>query len=81
MLDGLWERLGIRKTLEQLLLARNYSTPVERMVFAMTANRALTPSSKLYMEPWVQEAAFIPGLHEVDLHYLYRDMDFLLEDS
>jgi hypothetical protein len=25
LLDGLWERLGIRKTLEKLLLERNYS--------------------------------------------------------
>jgi hypothetical protein len=54
LLDGLWERLGIRKALEKLLLERNYSTPVERMIFAMTANRALNPSSKLYMEHWVQ---------------------------
>jgi transposase len=81
LLDGLWERLGIRKTLEKLLLERNYSTPVERMIFAMTANRALNPSSKLYMEHWVQEEAFIPGLPEVDVHYLYRAMDFLLEAS
>ena len=81
LLDGLWERLGIRKALEKLLLERNYSTPVERMIFAMTANRALNPSSKLYMEHWVQEEAFIPGLPEIDVHYLYRAMDFLLEAS
>ncbi len=81
LLDGLWERLGIRIALEKLLLERNYSTPVERMIFAMTANRALNPSSKLYMEHWVQEEAFIPGLPEVDVHYLYRAMDFLLEAS
>lgn len=33
------------------------------------------------MEHWVQEEAFIPGLPEVDVHYLYRAMDFLLEAS
>ncbi len=71
LLDALWERLGIRKTLEKLLLERNYVTPVERMIFAKTANRALNPSSKLYMEHWAQEEAFIPGLPEVDVHYLY----------
>lgn len=53
--------------------------PVERMLFAMVANRALNPSSKLYMEHWVEQEAFIPNLPEVDVHYLYRTMDFLLE--
>ena len=79
LLDGLWDRLGIRKTLEKLLAKRNYSMPVERMLFAMVANRALNPSSKLYMEHWVKEEAFIPELPEVDVHNLYRTMDFLLE--
>ena len=79
LLDGMWDRLGIRKTLEKLLAKRNYSMPVERMLFAMVANRALNPSSKLYMEHWVKEEAFIPELPEVDAHNLYRAMDFLLE--
>ena len=79
LLDGMWDRLGIRKTLEKLLAKRNYSMPVERMLFAMVANRALNPSSKLYMEHWVKEEAFIPELREVDAHNLYRAMDFLLE--
>ena len=68
-------------TLEKLLLERNYSTPEERMNFAMTANRALNPSRKLSMAHWVQEEAFIPGLPEDDVHYLYRAMDYLLEAS
>ena len=79
LLNGMWDRLGIRQTLEKLLSKRNYSMPVERMLFALVANRALNPSSKLYMEHWVKEEAFIPGLPEVDAHNLYRAMDFLLE--
>ncbi len=79
LLDGMWRQLGIREVLEKLLKERNFTMPVERMLFAMVANRALNPSSKLYMEHWVKEEAFIPGLSEVDVHYLYRTMDFLLE--
>ena len=79
LLGGMWERLGIRQTLERLLAERDYSMPVERMLFAMVANRALNPSSKLYVEHWVEEEAFIPELARVDVHYLYRTMDFLLE--
>lgn len=79
LLDGMWKRLGIREVIEELLTERSFTMPVERMLFAMVANRALNPSSKLYMEHWVKEEAFIPGLPEVDVHYLYRTMDFLLE--
>lgn len=79
LLNEMWARLGIRKTLEGLLAERNYSMPVERMLFSMVANRALNPSSKLYLEHWVEEEAFIPELPKADVHYLYRAMDFLLE--
>jgi hypothetical protein len=45
----------------------------------MVANRALAPSSKLAMEHWVAGEALIDGLPEVEVHQLYRAMDFLLE--
>jgi hypothetical protein len=79
LLDGLWKRLGIEKVLKGLLAGREYTTPVERLIFAMVANRALAPSSKLAMESWVAEEALIDGLPEVEVHQLYRAMDFLLE--
>ena len=81
VLQGLWERLGIGSAVKSLLQSRSYQTPIERMVFAMVANRALAPSSKLHMEHWVAEEAFVPGLPETDVHQLYRTMDFLLEAS
>jgi len=79
LLDGLWKRLGIDKVLRRLLARRGYTTPVERLVFAMVANRALEPSSKLAMEHWVSSEVLIDGLPEVEVHQLYRAMDFLLE--
>lgn len=79
LLDGLWRRLKIDTTLQGLLAQRGYRTPVERLLFAMVANRALAPSSKLAMEGWVAEEVSIEGLPEVEVHQLYRAMDFLLE--
>ena len=78
-LDQFWRRLGIDKILKRLLKERQFETPVERLIFAMVANRALAPSSKLAIEEWVAEDAFIPDLSFVSVTQLYRAMDFLLE--
>jgi len=79
LLDGVWQRLGIAAGLEKLLAERGYRTPVERLLFALVANRALDPGSKLAVESWVADEAHVEGLPEVDVHQLYRAMDFLLE--
>ena len=78
-LDRLWDRLGIRSVLEELLTSRQYTTPIERAIFAMAATRALNPGSKLSVERWAKEEAYIPGLKSIPVQNLYRAMDFLLE--
>lgn len=47
VLSQLWEKLGIGQALERLLNERQYHTPVARALFALVANRALAPKSKL----------------------------------
>jgi len=79
LLDGLWRRLGIDKAIKKAAGGREFSVPVERLLFALVANRALAPSSKLAAESWVQDVVFIDGLPEVEVQQLYRAMDFLLE--
>ncbi len=81
LLDGLWKRLRIGAVIKKLLAQREYRTPVERLLFAMVANRALNPGSKLSLEDWVAEEVLIEGLPAVEVHQLYRAMDFLLEAS
>jgi hypothetical protein len=78
LLDAVWNRLGIRKALESLLANREYGTAVERLIFAMTLNRAMAPSSKLAMEGWIADEVSVRGLPAADSHQLYRAMDFLL---
>src|SRR5271157_3805874 len=80
-LDCLWKHLQIDKTLNSLLKQRNYQTPIERLIFSMVANRALEPYSKLGIEDWVKDNVFVRDLSEVEVHQLYRAMDFLLEAS
>lgn len=81
LLNGLWERLKIGDALRKLLEKEGYCIPVERLIFSMVANRALCPLSKLAMERWVAQEALIPGLSSVEVHQLYRAMDFLLSAS
>src|SRR6266511_2393305 len=61
-LDGLWRRLGIDQTMRRLLKGRRLDASAERVLFALVANRALAPSSKLAAAHWVNDDAAIPGL-------------------
>ena len=81
LLNGLWKRLGIQKAVRSVLADRDFQNPVERLIFALAANRALAPSSKLGMEHWVAHEAYIPELETVEVHQLYRAMDVLLDAS
>lgn len=61
LLDGLWRRLRIQETIGRLVQQRRYQTPVERLIFAMVANRALAPASKLALEGSVVERILWPA--------------------
>ena len=78
-LDGLWRELAIDRTLQRLLRGRRLDGRAERVIFAMVANRALEPLSKLACSKWVTERAWIQGLAELDEDSCYRSMDWLLE--
>jgi hypothetical protein len=79
VLDQLWRRLGVDRTLARLLGGRRVDAKVERVLFALVANRALEPSSKLAATKWVAERVAIPGVDEVDDDACYRAMDWLLD--
>jgi hypothetical protein len=77
-LQALWERLGIDAIVRAQAGARRLGFDVERALFAMVANRACAPASKLYChEQWLKEDARIPGSEKLSLQHLYRAMDFL----
>jgi hypothetical protein len=79
LLDGLWARLGIGEILARLLRGRRLDPSTERVLFALVANRALEPLSKLSCAAWVTEKAVIPDLPELDDDQCYRAMDWLLQ--
>src|SRR5439155_4766959 len=80
-LDALWERLGIGPAARDLLKGRKLDPQAERVLFALTANRALAPSSKLAAARWAGEDVLITGLPATTDDACYRAMDWLLEIS
>lgn len=79
LLDQLWQRLGVDRIMLRLLGGRRLDPKAERVIFAMVANRALEPLSKLACASWVSDKVVIPQLQEVDEDSCYRAMDWLLE--
>lgn len=79
LLDRLWQDIGIRDTLVDFLRNRSFTQDIERLLFALVAGRALSPDSKLFLEKWVGKLVHIDSLDGVQVHALYRAMDFLIE--
>jgi len=77
VLDALWRRLGVAEAIAQALGVRRCQTDVERVLFALVANRALKPFSKLAAAEWASRDVHIPGLEEMDEDQAYRAMDVL----
>jgi len=79
VLDGLWRRLGIDAAIRRMLTGRRLDERVERILFALVANRALAPSSKLAATRWIEHDVVIDGLDTVVDEACYRAMDWLIE--
>jgi Transposase DDE domain len=79
VLDALWRRLGIDTVMARLLEGRKRDPRTERVLFALVANRALAPGSKLAAAGWVNRRAHIDGLPGTSDDACYRAMDWLLD--
>jgi hypothetical protein len=81
VLDALWRRLGIHTILAGLRGSGpgrpRDQAAAERVLFALVANRALAPSSKLAAAEWMSRDVHIDGLGEVSDDACYRAMDWL----
>src|SRR6266540_178580 len=79
LLEGLWARLEIGTSIRRIADGRRFTTAVERVLFALVANRAIAPMSKLGAAEWASEDVVIPGLGGMDDDQAYRAMDLLVE--
>ena len=79
LLDRLWARLGIGQAMTAALARTRRDAATERVLFALVANRALDPSSKLAAAHWAGRAAHIENLPATTDDACYRAMDWLLD--
>ena len=79
LLRGIWDRLGIGECLKKALSERSFNAPISDAIFAMVANRALSPSSKLAIEDWARDEVYLGNEEPFQVQHFYRAMDFLLE--
>jgi hypothetical protein len=77
-LDGIWRRLGLQGAVRRQLEGRCLDARVERVLFALVANRALAASSKLAATEWIADDVHIEDLDEIGDDACYRAMDYLL---
>jgi len=79
VLDRMWERLGIAQALRSVAKDRRIDADVvERICFALVAQRCLEPASKLAAVRWAQERVAIDHCPAFDDQAAYAAMDFLL---
>lgn len=80
LLDRLWQRLGIGAALRGVADGRRlHGDATERVLFALVAQRALEPGSKLAATGWVAERVAIEHCVGFSDDAAYRAMDFLLD--
>ena len=80
VLDELWHRLGIARALLGAARGRRLDGGVvERILFALVAQRCLEPASKLACVSWVAERVALSSCPAFDDQAAYAAMDFLLD--
>ena len=79
VLGQLWERLEIGRALRRVAAGRRLDgEATERVIFALVAQRALEPGSKLAATRWIAERVAVEGCPGFSEDAAYAAMDFLL---
>jgi transposase len=74
----LWEETGIRRTLQNILLERQFEFSVERAIYLTVLHRLFQSGSDRAAEYWKRDIK-IPGAGGLQLHHQYRAMKWLGE--
>jgi len=78
--ERLWEELGVKKVIKDLLSHRKFEFDVERAIFLTVLHRLFVSGSDRSCEKWRRDYV-IDGVENLCLHHLYRAMTFLGEKT
>ncbi len=77
VIEALWERLGLKKTLKDIAKDAGVQVPYERALLAMVANRLCDLESKLGVwDRWLSKV-YLPSRAGLKLRHMYEAMDLL----
>lgn len=81
VIEKLWETLGLKKTISDIVKKRQLRAPYERALLVMTANRLCEPESKLGVwDRWLSKV-YLPDCQDLKLKQMYEAMDLLYEHA
>jgi len=78
--ERLWDELGIKSVIRDLLSNRKFEFDVERAVFLTVLHRLFVSGSDRSCDKWHRDYK-INGVEDLSLHHLYRAMAFLGEET
>jgi transposase len=77
--ERVWEELGIKKVLQELLSDRKFDFDVERAIFLTVFHRLFVSGSDRSCDKWRRDYV-VEGVEKLSLHHFYRAMSFLGEE-
>lgn len=78
--ERLWEELGIKKVIKDLLKKRKFEFDIERAIFLAVLHRLFISGSDRSCDKWRRDYR-IDGVEDISLHHMYRAMGFLGEET
>jgi len=77
---ALWEKTGLKSICERFARESKREYDLDSTIFALVLNRLIAPMSKLSTYDWIKREVYLNGTEEeIELHQLYRSLDFLEE--
>jgi hypothetical protein len=73
----LWQDLGLEKVINELQRQSAIESSVSEALLAMVVNRLVMPGSERDTYAWLQGQVYAPEWQGLELHHLYRSLDFL----
>lgn len=73
----LWQDLGLEKVINGLQRQSAIEVSMSEALLAMVTNRLVMPGSECGTYSWLQGRVYAPEWQGLELHHLYRSLDFL----